>query len=1017
MKRNTQFRQSVAGSGTRQYAGMGYQCACQLVFCLMLATAGNAQTIEQSRGADPLVSYASLTKYGPWDDRNYQLTAQDIALLSEEETASHDPIPAFFRVELRREFPNLPRRGPHQYPRAAVPLFNLRYGGLLVDGQLPAATIERAEIPVPVNGEIQLNDVLGANEVTVEINHANEQQVIAGANNSGVEMYRSDDGGISWSITGLLPNTCCDPTVGWSPDGQVAYAAALSGTLGVSVWRSFDAGQTWVDREQLTFSGSDKEFLHVDQSAVSPFQGNVYVTYHDGNVMQFARSVPDENGIAGTNFDIRSFDTAPIGIGSDITTTSNGDLYFFWAATSAQAIYLLKSTDGGTSFSNPTAVASTLGRYDFPIPAMETRRAWIYASADADRSGGPHDGSVYVAYTDTAQPENNSNPSANHTIIKVAYSRDGGQTWRTSIPHSQEDSNSVDRFNQWLHVDEQGAIHVVYYDTRHSPDRSGVDLYYTLSTDGAVTWNPPERVSSTTSQNLSDNQEWGDYNGLSVLAARALPTWTDNRDAPPDSKDVFAGDLTNIANEPGFTLIADPRQQSVCVPGSLTPIDLAIGSIQSFSYPVGLTFDQLPTGFSGTFSSNPVVPPARSSGEVTGSLQAVAGSYEFRVTGSAVNADPRSVSLTVDAYDQTPQEPRVRAPGPMAEDLALTPTFIWAGTDQAVTYTLEIDDEPTFESPVESLVIAGATRATLQTALEPESRYYWRLRGSNPCGEGAFSEVRSFTTTSQICSTPAATIPDGQSSGIDSPILISTGGPISDLDVSLDVSHTFVGDLIVSLTHTQSDTTIRLLDRPGVPASQQGCSGNDIEATMDDSGLAAIENACAATGKAIRGRFRPEEKLAAFDGTPLAGLWVLNVTDTVPQDIGVLNSWCLQPTAPAGIDSDGDGVDDTLDNCPADFNPAQENFDEDPLGDLCDPDDDNDGVADEDDAFPLDATESSDFDDDMIGDNADTDDDNDGQLDLDELACGSDPFDQSSLAPDADSDGVPDCMIMRSRFE
>jgi hypothetical protein len=56
-----------------------------------------------------------------------------------------------------------------------------------------------------------------------------------------------------------------------------------------------------------------------------------------------------------------------------------------------------------------------------------------------------------------------------------------------------------------------------------------------------------------------------------------------------------------------------------------------------------------------------------------------------------------------------------------------------------------------------------------------------------------------------------------------------------------------------------------------------------------------------------------------------------------------------------------------------------------------DSDDDNDGVLDSDDAFPLDATESVDTDSDGIGNNADTDDDNDGILDSD------DPFPLDAL--------------------
>lgn len=50
------------------------------------------------------------------------------------------------------------------------------------------------------------------------------------------------------------------------------------------------------------------------------------------------------------------------------------------------------------------------------------------------------------------------------------------------------------------------------------------------------------------------------------------------------------------------------------------------------------------------------------------------------------------------------------------------------------------------------------------------------------------------------------------------------------------------------------------------------------------------------------------------------------------------------------IDTDGDTVIDALDNCPNDPNPLQENNDGDAQGDICDSDDDNDGLSDVDEA-------------------------------------------------------------------
>ena len=89
------------------------------------------------------------------------------------------------------------------------------------------------------------------------------------------------------------------------------------------------------------------------------------------------------------------------------------------------------------------------------------------------------------------------------------------------------------------------------------------------------------------------------------------------------------------------------------------------------------------------------------------------------------------------------------------------------------------------------------------------------------------------------------------------------------------------------------------------------------------------------------------------------------------------------------LDADLDGIRDSLDNCPFVANADQLDFDGDELGDVCDPDDDNDGALDENDAFPLDASEQLDTDGDGIGNNADLDDDGDGVPDVDDL----DPLD------------------------
>ncbi len=551
----------------------------------VLPFAAFAQQVDQLRGADQDVDYARLTEFGPWDDRNYALTAKDLALLSANEAEQSEGIPAFYRVILRKEYPSLLREGPVQYPRSALPWFLVKHNGFLVNGKFYRATQREAngrwhvltDAPHAVlddegnvrtlNGEVRVTSPNGAAESTVEISPSNPDIVVAGSNGpgSGQKMHWSNDGGSSWNQSADLPlgGTCCDPTIGWSSDGSFVYTATLGSQN--FFYRSDDNGQTWDSladepgndpRREISAGGfEDKEFLHVDRSPTSPFQDNIYLTWHESNTMRFSRSTDFGN----TWSPVTSFSSAndKRGIGSDITTDRAGNIYYIWPAFNAREIVVAKSVNGGTSFQPDVLISPTLGSFDWPIPAMESRRAWIYVSADTDQSNGPFADRIYAAWTDTNAPDVNQ-AANNHTRIQVAYSSDGGNNWTTVTPHPTGDILTVDRWNQWLTVGPDGTVHLVFYDTTGDASRTSANLYYTFSTDGAQNWSTLERLTTVTSPNITDGFEWGDYNGLAATLNDIISVYTDNRNeggGGGNSIDIYAvGQPVGGGPGPVFTL-------------------------------------------------------------------------------------------------------------------------------------------------------------------------------------------------------------------------------------------------------------------------------------------------------------------------------------------------------------------------------------------------------------------------------------------------------------------------------
>ncbi|MCF6349740.1 MAG: proprotein convertase P-domain-containing protein [Flavobacteriaceae bacterium] len=154
----------------------------------------------------------------------------------------------------------------------------------------------------------------------------------------------------------------------------------------------------------------------------------------------------------------------------------------------------------------------------------------------------------------------------------------------------------------------------------------------------------------------------------------------------------------------------------------------------------------------------------------------------------------------------------------------------------------------------------------------------------------------SFSEPADNCgdhtSLPAAVI-DDTNDPVDVITVPVNAGIINDLNIAIDITHTFLADLNITLTSPAGTTVDLFFDK---------CTdNNDMNIMFDDEGDVLVCN------EPTVGTFIPDNALSAFDGEAFEGDWTLTIVDDAPGDEGVLNTWCLLPslTFPCGEPSEG----------------------------------------------------------------------------------------------------------------
>ena len=372
--------------------------------------------------------------------------------------------------------------------------------------------------------------------------------------------------GLTWGNRGSVGQVAGgDPRLAWGTGNTVYYATqghqdnsspATPGVCnvgGLYVYRSTDGGNTWtipaggpaVPNTQTIFR--DRDGMAADSKPASSHAGTVYLAWSDD---QYGGCPQDfgANWVTRSIMFSRSTDggvswSTPISLGSGCLEAAipavgaDGSVYVAWFDCNSRdgdRELVRKSTDGGVTFSPAVAAGSGLMRCPDPLPGARFR---LSGEAAATIATDPTDAArVYVAWS--------SCTTTSQADVFFSRSTDGGTTWSPTPLRVNDDgtSNPRDQFFPAITVDDQGVIRAMWGDDRLDTVNAGghnYDIFAAASTDHGASFGTNVRVTTQSSNPDIDNGGTfiGDY---FAIAPCGTAVWGDTRNG---NQDIFAAGL------------------------------------------------------------------------------------------------------------------------------------------------------------------------------------------------------------------------------------------------------------------------------------------------------------------------------------------------------------------------------------------------------------------------------------------------------------------------------------------
>jgi len=356
---------------------------------------------------------------------------------------------------------------------------------------------------------------------------------------SNVGFSTSTDNGSTWT-KGFLPGitTAGGGSYARVSDASVAYDAkhnvwlissipitAAVGVPAVFTSRSTDGGLTWSNPvTTATGSSLDKNWIVCDNTSTSAFYGHCYTEYdNNGDGDRIKMTTSSDGGLTwGAS---KNTGNNATGLGGQPVVQPNGTVVVPIANASETSIRAFTSSNGGSSWTNATTVA-TISTYT----VHGSLRSGPLPSAEIDAAG-----KVYVVWQDCRFRAGGGSCTSNDIVMSTSTN---GTSWSTvaRIPIDATTS-TVDHFIPGLAVDPAtsgGSAHLAltyYYHPVANCTASScqLDVGYVSSTNGGSTWTAPTQLAGPMSHSwlasTTQGTMVGDYISTSFSGGTAHPVF------------------------------------------------------------------------------------------------------------------------------------------------------------------------------------------------------------------------------------------------------------------------------------------------------------------------------------------------------------------------------------------------------------------------------------------------------------------------------------------------------------